>query len=67
MKVKLKVLKKTKLIIELESQEEARALLDMCRLNMSIPKLVDGKKGKKHAIIQKLLSRISVKLQQLQP
>tara|TARA_R110001583_G_C5533899_1_gene398810 strand:+ start:627 stop:830 length:204 start_codon:yes stop_codon:yes gene_type:complete len=67
MKVKLKVLKKTKLIIELESQEEARALLDMCRFNMSIPKLVDDKKGNRYEIIQNLLSRISVKLQQLQP
>tara|TARA_R110000772_G_scaffold169466_1_gene281348 strand:- start:1518 stop:1712 length:195 start_codon:yes stop_codon:yes gene_type:complete len=63
MKVKLKVLKKTKLIIELESQEEAKALLDMCRLNVSIPYLVDKKLGDKHAIIEELLSRICIKLE----
>jgi hypothetical protein len=63
MKVKLKILKKTKLIIELESHQEARALLDMCRLNVSIPNLVDDKKGDKHEIIEKLLSRICIKLQ----
>ena len=63
MKVKLKQTKKTKLIIELESHQEVTALLHMCRLNVSIPYLVDKKLGDKHEIIEKLLSKICVKLQ----